>query len=239
MSKQTLIGPVLAFLSLVFVCASTGTGQSALFNVPTTDVVGERQLYLEADFDAHLFRLRNGGWHSFGVSAIYGTSDKTEIGLNAYFIRTADGVGPVEFQPNFKFQAYNNETNGVAVSAGTIAYVPLTKRALRDTIVSVYATASKKFRNEWAPRLTGGAYQLIGATREAGDKRGFLVGVEQPIHERVTLAADWNSGKNRFGYAAAGLGITLTKRSYLWTGYYFGNEGRANNSLGVYYGYSF
>jgi len=33
--------------------------------------------------------------------------------------------------------------------------------------------------------------------------------------------------------------LTLTKHSYLWSAYYFGNEGRANNSLGIYYGYSF
>jgi hypothetical protein len=87
--------------------------------------------------------------------------------------------------------------------------------------------------------LTGGAYQLIGAKADAGSKRGFLLGVEQPVHKHVTFVADWNTGKNRFGYAAAGFGLTLTKRSYLWSAYYFGNEGRANNSLGIYYGYSF
>ena len=106
-------------------------------------------------------------------------------------------------------------------------------------MASVYGVGSKKFKNGWSPKLTGGAYQLIGAKADAGSQRGFLLGIEQPVHKRVTFVADWNTGKNRFGYAAAGFGLTLTKRSYLWSAYYFGNEGRANNSLGIYYGYSF
>ena len=80
---------------------------------------------------------------------------------------------------------------------------------------------------------------LLGATPDSSDSRGFLLGVEQPVHKRVSLIADWNTGKNRFGYAAAGVGITLTEQSYLYSAYYFGNEGRANNSLGIYYGFSF
>jgi len=231
----------LAFAATVFIALlfHPASAQSSLFNIPTSDVVGRDQIYLEADFDSHFDRYSRGGWQSYGFLGVYGTGKRTEIGLNGYFVRSANGLEPLELQPNFKFQAYNSESKGLAVALGTVAYLPLTKRFARDAMASVYGVASKKFKNGWLPKVTGGGYQLIGAKAAEGSKRGFLFGIEQPIHKRVTFVADWNTGKNRFGYAAAGVGLALTKHSYLWSAYYFGNEGRANNSLGIYYGYSF
>lgn len=239
MSLATGIGPALAVLSLTLFCLLTVPGQSSLFNVPTTDVVGKGRFYIEADYDAHIARLRNGGWHCFGVSAVYGSSKKTEVGLNAYLSRTADGIDPVEIQPNAKFVLYENETSGTAVSTGAIAYLPLKKRIVREGLVSAYVVASKTFDGNYAPRVTGGAYQIFGNMTGAGSSRGFLAAVEQPVHDRVTLVADWSTGKNFLGYSSAGVEIKLTKRSWLSAAYYFGNEGRGNNSIGIYYGFYF
>jgi hypothetical protein len=238
MSKATLIAPALAAI-LLLLATHLVPGQSSLFDVATTDVVGKGHTYIEADFDTHVSGNRDDRWQSYGFFTLYGTSKKTEIGANAYFVRTVRGSEPIELQPNFKYQIYNNESKGIAAAAGVVAYVPLTKRFGHDAIASVYAVASKKFKGDWSPRLTGGGYELIGAKKSAGDRRGFLFGVEQPVTKRLSLISDWVTGKNRLGYVATGLGITLTKHSYLWTAYYFGNSGRANNSLGIYYGYSF
>lgn len=218
---------------------ATAAAQSSLFATPTSDILGKGEFYVEADFDAHLTRYRNGGWQSYGFQSIYGVSNKVEIGLNGYATRGEDGFEPVELQPNFKYQVYNNESNGVSVAAGAIAYIPVSRRFKNETFGNVYAVASKKFRPEWTPRISGGAYQLVGTGSDSGSKNGFLLGLEQPVHSRVTLIADWNTGRNRFGYAAAGVGLTLTKNSYLYSAYYFGNEGRGNNFLGMYYGVSF
>jgi hypothetical protein len=238
--KQTRIRRfVLLFTALFITQFSLAAAQSSLFNIPTTEVMGKGEVYVEADFDAHFAKYRNGGWQNYGFLAVYGIAKNTETGLNAYVVRTADGFEPVEIQPNFKYRIYTNESNGMTVSTGAIAYIPLSRQFKTDSVASVYALAGKKFKGDWTPRLTGGAYQLIGASRDSGSKRGFLLGIEQSVHSRVMLIADWNTGKNRFGYSAAGVGITLTKNSYLYSAYYFGNEGRGNNSLGIYYGFSF
>jgi hypothetical protein len=229
----------LKFLLILTLLTGSAAAQSSLFNIPTSDVLGEKETYIEADFDAKFAKYRNGGWQSYGFQAIYGVAKKAELGVNAYSVRTADGFEPVEIQPNFKYQIYNNESTGVSVATGAIAYVPFSGRFKKDTFGNVYAVASKSFKRNWTPRLSGGAYQLIGTKADTGSKNGFLLGVEQPLHKRVTFIVDWNTGKNRFGYSAAGLGITLTKNSYLYSAYYFGNEGRGNNSLGIYYGFSF
>lgn len=235
MLRLTFVFSALFFIQF----SSTASAQSSLFNIPTADVLSNGETYLEADFDVHFARNRNGGWQSYGFFGVYGTGKKSEIGLNAYVVRSENGFEPVELQPNFKYQVYNNETSGVSVSTGAIGYLPLTKRFGRDASASVYAVAAKQFNGRRAPRFTGGGYQMLGAGKDEESTRGFLLGVEQPINSRVTLIADWNSGKNRLGYAAAGIGIAPTKRSYLSSAYYFGNEGRGNNFLGIYYGFSF
>jgi hypothetical protein len=230
---------VAAIICLSLLSISYAGAQSALFNIPTADVLGEGEKYVEADLDVKIARLRNGGWQSYGFAGIYGVAKNAEVGVNAYLVRTADGYEALELQPNFKYRFYKNEERGITAAVGAIGYLPASRRAASDASVSVYVMASKEFKKSWTPRFSAGAYQLVGTSAEDGDKRGFMVGVEQPVHSRVSLIADWNSGKNRFGYSAAGVGITLTKNSYLYSAYYFGNEGRGNNSLGVYYGFSF
>lgn len=230
----------LAALLAILVCAGErAEAQSALFNVPTTDVMPAGETYLEADFDSHLSGYETGGYQSYGVAALYGACRRVEVGLNVYYTRAGGPSHSVELQPNVKWQVYDSEDRGVAVAVGGILYVPARGRAVGDTFGNVYATASKKMRGRFGPRLTGGGYALAGRGRGAGRAGSALLGYEQPVHPSLSLIADWNTGRNRFGYAAAGFGLTLPRRSYLYAAYYFGNEGRGNNSLGVYYGVSF
>jgi hypothetical protein len=237
--KPHLRGFFLAILFTLFLCNYNTAAQSSLFNTPTTDVMPAGETYVEADFDAHLDAYRNGGFQSYGVSVLHGIGKRAEIGFNVYYTRTGEPDQPVELQPNLKLQVYNSEEKGISVAVGTVLYIPVTNPSGADTFGSVYATVSKKIPGSFGPRFTGGAYALVGRDKDSGNRKGFLVGYEQPLHSRVSFIADWNTGKNRFGYSAAGLGITLTKRSFLYTGYYFGNEGRGNNSLGIYYGFTF
>src|SRR5699024_6811886 len=102
-----------ALLLTLFV--SPGAAQSSLFNTPTSDVLGRGELYVEADLDAHVAPYQRGGWQSYGFQTVYGVSRRTEIGLNGYLVRSSDGLAPVELQPNFKYQIYNNEAKGISV----------------------------------------------------------------------------------------------------------------------------
>ena len=72
-----------------------------------------------------------------------------------------------------------------------------------------------------------------------GTKMGVLVGFEQPIIQKLTLLADWTSGKNRLGHSNVGFGYEVNKSQYLAVGYTFGNSGRGNNFLSAFYGFTF
>ncbi len=240
MIKARPLVKALGVLIIVVWCSShDALGQSSLFSVPTTDVMATGEAYLEADFDSHLTSYESGGFQSYGAFALYGVGKRTEVGLNAYYVKAGGSPEPVELQPNAKWQVFEDEVKGVAAATGVILYVPITQRAGSDTFGSVYGTVSKKVNGLRGARFTAGAYTLIGLEAGSGSRNGGLFGYEQPLHTKVSFIADWITGKNRLGYAAAGLGITLSEKSVLYTGYFFGNEGRANNSLAIYYGITF
>jgi hypothetical protein len=71
------------------------------------------------------------------------------------------------------------------------------------------------------------------------DKGGAIVGYEQPLASKVAFVADWFSGKNGFGYVTPGFSFSLPKNQLINVGYSFGNSGRKNNALFVYYGVTF
>jgi hypothetical protein len=214
--------------------------QSTLFNIPSTDVVAKKKVYLEFDFISHLEDHKDGGFQSYVPRAVFGLGKRTEVGLNAAFIDTLAPDQAVELQPNIKHQFYQNEGNGVTVAGGGILYLPITNRTGTDTFGMVYTVVSKQVKTTHGPRVTGGAYGLVGRVSGSGTNGGAIVGYEQPlVTGKISFVADWLSGRNRFGYLTPGLSITVSKTSSLYAGYSVGNQGRKNNALFVYYGITF
>jgi hypothetical protein len=221
--------------------AATGQSvraQSAIFNVPTTDVLEPEKLYVEADYIAHPASYEKGGYHYFGPSLIYGVGKNVEIGFNAYYTRALEPEA-AEIQPNVKWQFYSDERTGFAAAIGGILFIPVTHRATTNTKAMLYATLSQQVKKRFGPRFTTGAYSFVGRMEEGETRGGILLGYEQPIHSRLNFFTDWYSGYNSFGYAAAGIGITFPKEQYLYVGYSFGNQGRGNNWLGIFFGRTF
>lgn len=212
--------------------------QSAVFNVPTTDVLPPQKVYVEADYFTHPASYAKGGFHSFGPSIIYGVGKNFEIGLNAYYTRAAEPEA-TELQPNAKWQFYNDERTGFAAAAGGILFIPLTQRETTSAKALLYALLSQQVKKKFGPRFTTGVYSFVGRMEEGETRTGILLGYEQPLPGKLTFFTDWYSGDNSVGYAAAGVGITLPKEQFLYAGYSFGNSGRGNNWLGILFGRTF
>ena len=226
------------WLVLIVAAAQSAHAQSPIFNVPSTDVLPLDSLYVGAAYVAHPASYEKGGFHYFGPSVIYGVRKNLEVGLNASYTKSS-GPSVAAIQPNAKWQFYYNEDSGVAAAAGGVLSVPLTNRAATNTKAMLYATVSKQLKGKFGPRLTSGAYGFVGRMAEGETRSGIVLGYEQPVRRRLTFVADWYSGHNSNGYAAAGVGVRLSKRDSLYAGYSFGNGGRGNNWLGVFYGHTF
>jgi hypothetical protein len=243
MCKSKSITRKLAALSatvlLLLLPKAAAVAQSTLFNIPSTDVVAKKKVYLEFDFVSHLTSHANGGFQIYVPRAVFGVGHNVEVGLNVSAVDTLTPNQPVYISPNIKWQFYSNEKSGVALSAGGLLYTPVAHRAGADTYGFVYTVASKKVKGTYGPRLTGGAYALPGLQKGLGTRGGAIVGYEQPLAKKVTFLADWFSSQNAFGYVTPGFSFTLPKNSLLNVGYSIGNHGRGNNGLFVYYGITF
>jgi hypothetical protein len=220
-------------LLLTFACALSAQGQTSIFNVPTTDVLPPGKLYVEADYLTHPTSYDKEGFHYFGPTIVYGLGKDVEVGINFFYTKSAD-PDEAELQPNAKWNFYNNEERGLAASIGGIVFIPLKNRETTGTKAMLYANFSKQIKGTYGPRFTGGGYSFVGRMEEGETRRGVMLGYEQPLTSRVTFVTDWYSGYNVFGYVGTGLGVSLPKESYLFTGYSFGNRGRGNNWLGIF-----
>jgi hypothetical protein len=223
---------------LFFSFLQTANSQSTLFNIPSTDVVARKSVYLEFDFLAHLEGYDKGGFQAYIPRAVVGIGKKTEVGVNVAFTRTGT-PNSVEVQPNIKYQVFQSEKYGVAVSTGAILFAPITRRRGTNTFGMFYANISKQFKGDYGARVTGGGYGLVNRSKGTGQRGGVMVGYEQPLHKKVKFVTDWYSGNNRFGYVTPGLAFTTSKTSALYAGYSIGNNGRKNNALFVYWGITF
>ena len=226
---------LVAFTLLVH---GAGYAQSTIFNIPSTDAVAKGKTYLEFDFISHLEGHDDGGFQTYVPRAVFGAGKGVEIGVNV--AATSSGSPTVVYlQPNIKWQFYSKSESGVAMTGGAILYTPLNHRSSNDTFGLFYGNASKKFKGDHGPRLTIGGYGLAGYDFPGRDKGGAMVGYEQPLTKKVSFVTDWFSGDNAFGYATPGFSLSLPKNSVFNIGYSFGNFGRKNNALFLYYGITF
>jgi hypothetical protein len=240
MRKPRLLACLAALLALALpYAAREARAQTSLWTVPTAESLPEGETYLEFDFDAHPTSYKKGGFQSYGVFLVRGVGKGVEVGVNAYFLKDGDGESePLEFQSDIKWRFYKNKAETFSAAVGGILFAPV-GRGGGDTVGMLYASANKAVEGLNGAQLTGGGYGLVGQNREGGSRAGALVGYFQPVTRKLCFMADWNSGRNRFGYGAAGFGLDVSKSGVLYSGYYFGNEGRGNNFFGVYYGHRF
>ena len=217
---------------------SNAAAQSTVFNVPSTDVQSPGKVYLEANFIMHYGSIREGGYRNYGPRVVVGLPGDTEVGVNVYYTHALPAQ-PILVQPNFKWQFYADEKRGLKFSAGVLVSTPVTRRSLGTTSAELYVVGSKSFPGVHGPRVTFGGYHLLGSFDDDTDKSGVILGYEQPITRKLSFVTDWSSGNNQYGYLVAGAGFTFSPKSLLYAGYNFGNQGRGNNSLGIFYGHTF
>ena len=231
----------LAF-ALLMLHDQQAAAQSTLFNIPSTDTVAPAKVYVEFDFFAQMPATSGTDrLYVYAPRGIVGIGRGFEAGANLALFHAA-GSTQSYIQPNVKWR-FGNDDKGLAAAGGTILYVPTNNRSSVDTFGMVYGNFSKKVKSgNYGPRFTVGPYGVYSADGWVGTKAGVIAGYEQPVHPKVTLLADWFSGKNFFGYFTPGVSFTLPHSSLLNVGYSIGNDsydGNNNRLLFIYYGITF
>ena len=216
--------------------AQPAAAQSTIFNIPSTDTVAPKKTYFEIDYVMQLPKPDEGQFSIFTPRVVFGVTPMLEVGANIAFGHVSGGETDMIFQPNAKYKFWADDAQGLAASAGFVAYLP---NHDLDKFGLIYGNVSKKIKSgSHGPRLTGGIY----GTASYGDDEqvGAILGYEQPITGKISFVADWFSGKNFFGYFTPGLSITLPHSGLFNIGYSLGNESGdpdyRHRALFAYYG---
>jgi hypothetical protein len=235
---------VLCFALFFVLTAGTAAAQSTIFNIPTTDTVAKGKVYFEFDFEPQIPEPS-------GVERLYiydprlvvGLAPNVEAGANVAFFHTAASTHTF-IQPNVKWRFFSKDPKGLAAAIGGILFAPINHREDLTPFGLLYTEFSKKLKTSmYGPRFHAGPYGVVhGGDAWVGPRAGAIVGYEQPIHPKISIVADWFSGKNAFGYFTPGLSFTLPANGVFNAGYGLGNDsfhGNDNRFLFLYYGVTF
>lgn len=231
--------------------------QSTIFNIPTTDTVSKGKAYAEFDFLVQAPAFDSTRTYIYNPRLVVGLPGNVEAGVNfpMYNTRSSDDSATNGyFQPNIKWKFYENEKAGVALAAGALLNTPINNRDAQDSWGMLYGLFSKKVKSsDYGPRFHAGVFGIVSGNQDTGKgpvsfvgrRAGAILGYEQPVYKRISIVADWFSGKNSIGYFTPGVSITLPKNGLLNAGYSIGNDSYANSNetrnryLFVYYGVTF
>jgi len=231
--------------------------QSTIFNIPTTDTVSQKKVYAEFDFLVQAPGTDVSRTYLYNPRLVVGAPGNLEFGVNFPIYNTrafGDSASNGYIQPNAKWKLYNNEDQGVAMAVGALLNTPLNNRSSQDSWGLLYGLISKKVKTgNYGPRFHAGPYGIVSANQDPDDgpvsflgpRAGVILGYEQPVHARISIVADWFSGKNGFGYFTPGISITLPGSGLLNAGYSIGNDSWENDNATknryffVYYGVTF
>jgi hypothetical protein len=195
--------------------------QQTIFNVPSTEVLDRGKVYGELDvsFKPTDSALVN-KFSSFVPRVVVGAGSRVEIGLNLIG-NIQPGADSTTLVPAIKWKPYQGKDNGVAIVVGDHLYFPVRNRAYNAGNY-VYAEIGKTFKT--GTRLTAGGYDFTRSVVAVANRAGGQFGFEQPLTEKVTLAADWFTGKHAAGYFTPGVVFKVGPKVTGYAGYSIGNQ---------------
>lgn len=218
---KAIIANSILIISVFALLSTRAFGQQTIFNVPTTDVLDRGKVYVELDaaFKVHdQNSVRK--FSSFVPRIVVGAGGNVEVGLNVAG-NIQPGTDSTTIVPTVKWRFYKNEKTGFALMAGTNVFIPVRKRAYKFGSYS-YLAGSKTIKKT---RLTAGAFvasKNVFATNAV--RAGGQFGIEQIINSKVTVAADWITGRHSSGYVTPGVIYKPHPKVTTYLSYSIGND---------------
>ena len=224
----------------MMVCAffTEAHAQQTIFNVPTTDVLDRGKVYAEVDVS---FKPNDSQtvtkFSSFVPRIVVGAGDHVEVGLNITG-NIQPGPDTTTLVPTAKWKFYQGKDNGFAIVVGDNFFIPVRNRSYRAGNYA-YLEFSKSFKR--GTRLTAGAYDFTRNVVTSANRAGGQFGFEQPLNKKLSIAADWFTGKHSAGYFTPGVVFKVGPKITGYAGYSIGNQnpGRGNHFFLLEVGYNF
>jgi hypothetical protein len=211
---------IFSVLILVLLSSSfwTAQAQQTLFNVPSADVLDRGEVYGELDIS---FKPVEPKFSSFVPRIVVGVGGRVEVGLNLTG-NVQPGADTTTLVTAVKWKAYDGGDNGWAFIVGNNLFIPVRNRSFN---VGNYAYAAFSKTLATKTRVTAGAYHFTrGVVAPDAQRAGGQFGFEQPVTEKLTMQADWFTGRHANGYFTPGVVYKLTPKLTGYFGYSLGNS---------------
>jgi len=231
--KKVLPAPKTVKVMALFVvlclsgCLSNIAAQQTIFNVPSTDVLDKGKVYSELDVS---FKPNDSPFvnkfSSFVPRLVVGAGNQIEVGLNVTG-NIQPGPDSTTLVPTIKWKPYSGKDNGWNFVIGNNLFVPVRNRSY-DAGNYVYAEVSKTLKN--GTRLTAGGFDFTKNVVAGANRAGGQFGFEHPINSKLTIAADWLTGKHSAGYFTPGVVFKVGPRVTGYAGYSIGNSNESNGN---------
>jgi len=230
---------ILVWFLLISLLSIVARAQQTVFNVQTTDVLDKGKVYLELDVS---FKPNNSTvvnkFSSFVPRLVVGAGHRVETGVNILG-NIQPGPDSTIISPTVKWKVYDGKDNGWAIVLGDNVFIPVHNRAY-DIGTYTYVMSQKTFNKN--TRIGFGGYFFSkdvvapNATR-AGGQFTF----EQPLNKKVTVAADWFTGKHSAGYFTPGVVFKVGSKITGYASYTIGNQNatHGNHFFLLEFGYNF
>jgi len=217
-------------MTVLSLIPSAARAQQTIFNVPSADLTEEGAVYLEHESQ---FRAWDSGRYWYGTHYLaYGFGHHTEGDLTLYNLTSPAsdnvslGMGIKSILPLLK-EAH--PARDMRWTAGSQALISLEGNGVGFWGYSHLSGRLFSGRTRLSAGASGGTRQLFG--------RGtvhFIAGVEQGINGRVSLIADWFSGKHGLGFFTSGVSVALPRWSAtLFLGYQIPNDSATAGRQGL------
>lgn len=220
-------------LFLVLLPAARAYGQETVFDVPSADILGAGKVYGELDGTLRPVDPLA----TFTPRVVVGIGHEIEIGMNFNGL-SAPTLGELDISPTIKWRPWKSDTSGWSFYVGDDLFFPVRERSYNAGNY-FYAAFAKEWKS--GTRVGFGGYDFTRNVVANANRAGGQFTFEQRITNRVTLAAEWYTGKQAAGYVNPGAIIKLTSKLTLYAAYQIGNTGVAegNHQFLWEFGYNF
>ena len=135
---------------------------------------------------------------------------------------SAPTLDQLDISPTVKWRPWRSAASGWSFYTGDNLYFPVRQRTYN---VGNYAYAA--LAKEWShgTRVTFGGYDFTRYVVANANRAGGQFTFEQRITDRLTLAAEWYTGKQAAGYLNPGAILKLNSKLTLYAAYQIGNAG--------------
>jgi hypothetical protein len=218
-------------LAMFSVCRAYG--QETVFDVPSADILDKGKVYAELDGTVRPVDPVA----TFTPRVVFGIGHQIEVGLNFNGLSTVSS-DEWSVSPTAKWRVWKGQSSGWSFYVGDDLFFPVRNRSY-NTGNYIYAAFAKEWKH--GTRIGLGGYDFTKNVVASANRAGGQFTFEQQVNKRLTLAAEWYTGKTAVGYVNPGAIIKLTSKLTLYTAYQIGNYGvtSGNHQFLWEFGYNF